>query len=596
MANRYDGAPRSPNAAVRFSLHQFVEKLGTVFGVKTRYDGPGPIGATDLGGALNPGGVSFAVSYLFSELMTKFDDGKSSTTKEEACLQKFYDAEELCRETNERFQERSFLYRDSTKPGYTPAQALWRARRKMEWLLEDYSDAVIVEGCGFGPGATSRLPRSKSHLSHKLEGNLQATPATVSFARDILSHFPGWEESFIKQGTFCEVVKGNRLVTVPKNYKTDRMIAIEPDWNLFIQKGFGHHIRGKLRKVGIELSDQSNNAFLAGLGSIDGSVATIDLSMASDCLSTELVRFLTPPEWFDALEQCRSDKGVLPSGDLITYQKFSSMGNGYTFELETAIFWSICSSVIDLMQLEDRRCLVYGDDIVVPTAAYANVIDALAHAGFVPNRKKSFGEGRFRESCGSHFYEGKDVTPIYIRESVSRLDRLFLLHNNTCRLLERFGDDVVATPEEVVDFLAWIRSAAPKPWQGPRLTRLDIGDGAFFGTFEQCSMHLVKRKKGHSGWRVETLQAKPRLRDTSAREHSKMLASLWSLENRTVPLLTREELVLKWYGVSDRILRFNDSPPRDPHREPWELTWRVGGQTVDGHAFYPWWAFCLAAH
>lgn len=582
MASRKFSAPRSPNAAIRFSIHQFVEKLGTLFGVKTRYEGPGPIGAVDAGGAFNPGGVSFAVSYLFEELMSKFDDGKTSAAKEEKCLQRWQEAEELCLETNERFKERSFLYQGSTKPGYTPAAALWRARRKMEWLLGEYSDEVIVDGCGFGPGATSRLPRRKSHLSHKIGGIPHAAPATVSFARDILSYFPGWEAFFIKQGTFCQVTAGNRLVTVPKNYKTDRMIAIEPDWNLFIQKGFGGYIRERLRKVGIDLSDQSNNAFLAGIGSIDGSIATIDLSMASDCLSTELVRFLTPPDWFDALEQCRSDQGVSPSGELITYQKFSSMGNGFTFELETAIFWSICSSVIELMRLEDRRCLVYGDDIVIPTAAYSNVIEALGAAGFVPNQKKSFGEGRFRESCGSHFYEGDDVTPIYIREPVKRLDRLFLLHNNMCRLLERLGGDVVATPQEVYDFLAWIRSHAPKSWQSPRLTRLDIGDGAFFGTFEMCSMHLVKRKKGHSGWRVETLQAKPNLKESAACERSKLLAGLWGLSEGTVSTLSREELVKKWYGVSDRILRFNDSPPRDPHREPWELTWRVGGQTVDG--------------
>jgi hypothetical protein len=399
------------------------------------------------------------------------------------------------------------------------------------------------------------------------------------------------------------------------------MIAIEPDWNMFLQKGIGGAIREKLRRVGINLEDQSNNQLLAGLGSLYGDLATIDLSMASDCMSYELVRFLLPPDWFDALEQCRSQCGVLPSGSVVIYEKFSSMGNGATFDLETLIFWALSAAVIDLMELEDRRLLVYGDDIIVPTAAFQNVCDVLEMSGFRPNRKKSFGAGPFRESCGSHFHEGDDVTPIYIREAVTRLDRLFLLHNNTCRLLDRMGQFVSASPQQIEEFLEWMRSHAPSEWKKPRLPRLDIGDGAFFGIFEECAPR--KAKKGYDGWRINVLRQTvkdplagrktgrkkdkdgfyiepPLIPESNIPPVERLWCSLWDLEHGTDNW---------WYTV--RVIRaaskggFPLKPlsreadvPAVPQPRSWAcgqpLWWETGTQLVSGLTTdYPWWKLTL---
>jgi hypothetical protein len=165
-----------------------------------------------------------------------------------------------------------------------------------------------------------------------------------------------------------KLVKGNSIITVPKNYKTDRTIAKEPCMNIYIQKGIGRCIRKRLKRVGIDLDDQKRNQEGARIGSLDGSLATIDLSMASDTVALELVSFLLPNDWWWALEQCRSPVGVLPSGELVAYQKISSMGNGFTFELESLLFWAICQQVAcSNINETDCRILVYGDDIVVPT-------------------------------------------------------------------------------------------------------------------------------------------------------------------------------------------------------------------------------------
>lgn len=514
-----------PNVAVDFSLQTYVEKLGEVLGVSLSNYSPGNI---DVMFEDTPSPIrEKAVRYLFEEILSKYDDGLSSDGKYEKCMQRFFEAEALCKETNARFQQRDFLFQGTTSPEFSVSRALWLAKRKMEWLLGEYSDDAVKDGFGFGPGATTRLPRLQSDLANKLGGIPHATSTAASFVRDILPNYPMWGRALLREGAYCEIVVGNRVVSVPKNYKTDRAIAIEPDWNMFLQKGIGGHIRQQLRRVGIELSDQSNNAFLAGLGSLYGDLATIDLSMASDCMSYELVRFLCPPDWFDALEQCRSPVGELPSNRFVIYEKFSSMGNGATFELETAIFWSLMSSVVELMQLEDSRVLVYGDDIVVPTEAAPNALETLRAAGFLPNQSKTFWEGPFRESCGSHFYEGLEITPIYVKEAVDRLDRLFLLHNNTCRLLERLEPFVQVTPEAVVEFLNWIRSHAPEAWKKPRLPRLDVGDGAFYGSFEECTPRVFG---SWSGWSIKTLQARPVVEKKLFRGN--LLKMFWQLHTR----------------------------------------------------------------
>jgi hypothetical protein len=81
--------------------------------------------------------------------------------------------------------------------------------------------------------------------------------------------------------------------------------------------------------------------------------------MASDTLAFEVVSWLLPNDWWWALEQCRSPVGVLPSGETIRYQKFSSMGNGYTFELESLIFWAISQQVCrsNVNELDPSVCV-----------------------------------------------------------------------------------------------------------------------------------------------------------------------------------------------------------------------------------------------
>jgi hypothetical protein len=123
-----------------------------------------------------------------------------------------------------------------------------------------------------------------------------------------------------------------------------------------------------------------------------------------------LVAYLLPDDWFGFLNDVRSPgfTGVFGDGE---YAKFSSMGNGTTFVLETLIFASLCYAV------GAKQYLVYGDDIVIDKAFYQPLVDLLGDAGFQINRKKSFSEGPFRESCGGNYHSGFDITPFYWRRT-----------------------------------------------------------------------------------------------------------------------------------------------------------------------------------
>jgi hypothetical protein len=171
----------------------------------------------------------------------------------------------------------------------------------------------------------------------------------------------------------------------------------------------------------------------------EGHYATIDLSNASDTVCYNLVKLLLPGEWFEGLDSLRSTHTLM--GDhWVKLEKFSSMGNGYTFELETILFAAICCAVLEANGIEPvygQNVLTFGDDIIVPTSQAQNVLAALKFLGFEPNREKSFVDGPFRESCGGDYFLGADVRPHYIKEEVTEPQHLIVLANALWRLRKK---------------------------------------------------------------------------------------------------------------------------------------------------------------
>jgi hypothetical protein len=65
-----------------------------------------------------------------------------------------------------------------------------------------------------------------------------------------------------------------------------------------------------------------------------------------------------------------------------------------------------------------RSVYVYGDDLIVPAEEAPAIVAGLEAFGLKVNAAKSFWTGKFRESCGRDYYDGVDVTPVYVRRKV----------------------------------------------------------------------------------------------------------------------------------------------------------------------------------
>lgn len=164
--------------------------------------------------------------------------------------------------------------------------------------------------------------------------------------------------------------------------------------------------------------------------SVSGSHATIDLTLASDTIAYQLVRALLPPLWFRLLDSCRSPF-TLFKGRWVRLEKFSSMGNGFTFELETLIFAALASAACGARIGHDL--LVYGDDIICPVDGASMVIRVLELFGFIPNRSKTFVTGSFRESCGGDYFSGVAVRPVFLKKVRTHPCDWIALHNELFR-------------------------------------------------------------------------------------------------------------------------------------------------------------------
>jgi hypothetical protein len=295
-----------------------------------------------------------------------------------------------------------------------------------------------------------------------------------------------------------KIVRGSRFLTVPKSAKTDRCIAAEPTGNGFLQQGVHSYMRRRLKRFGIDLDDQSINqqkaqdAFFCEL-------STLDLSAASDTIARELVYHLLPLDWALFLDSLRSPE-TLVKGEWIRTEKFASMGNAFCFELETLIFWALASSV-DTVSGSVDGVTVYGDDIIVERKNFESTVEILETCGFTINKKKSFKDGNFFESCGKHFHCGREVTPIYQKEVVRHPSELIRCHNRIFRLAVRLALD----DDEFVTFKGALKACTSsyplRPF--PRIPRGVQEDGGFLRPLSDFSLD-----KNH-GFRCHVLDYKP---------------------------------------------------------------------------------------
>lgn len=383
---------------------------------------------TDLKGTFKPSDFSSPYEYYLEAqtvaLFGKCEAFTSPKAKENA-QKTFLECEAKCKGVNETFSNQDSIL----SLGRDFNSVIHGASRKIASWLSDVKpfDSSYFR---FGPGASYGTSGDTS-IYAKLHNDAEITIGLAHFLGPLKHEFP----AFLGQKT--QVVRGSKLTFVPKNFMTERPICIEPSINGFLQLGLGSQLKGVLLTQGCNLFDQSRNQRLAKLAAQE-KLCTIDLKSASDTIAYNVVAHLLPYDWFSALDLVRSPCYTPDGGK--TWQelsKFSSMGNGYTFELESMIFYALALSVCEYLGIPTTYVGVYGDDIIVPDAVARLLIEILSKCGFSINKEKSFfGESRFFESCGKDYFDGEDVRPVYLSNDEWRITDVYQVYNKWRTILD----------------------------------------------------------------------------------------------------------------------------------------------------------------
>jgi len=384
-----------------------------------------------------------------------------------AGIQKFRDAEAQCAWTNRKFRK---LTR-ATEPSF-----LSRARRLIADVLGDtvtpdiMREIAVKATCGPGSTATNESKSGRTTPYYKyMDLPYSVTAEAKNLATYMIECNPRWVDllensgerhsvPFAADSTISPIIKAISMVNdsviivneeridfVLKDFRTDRPIGIGSSLNMMLQLGVKAYMQRRLLAFGVDLTDQTRNRELAYAGSCvlnpdlmaDPSQqwSTIDLSSASDTVSYELVKALLPAEWFSLLDMIRHKSGRIKD-KLYVYHKFSAMGNGTTFPLESLIFWAVAKAATQGLTSDKVDIAVYGDDIICRQYDAQPIVSALQECGFSINTEKSFLTGPFKESCGADFFLGSYVRPFYLkRELKGRRDVYFCINSlNSQRL------------------------------------------------------------------------------------------------------------------------------------------------------------------
>lgn len=384
----------------------------------------------------------FQVDYLLVSFIKKYKG-----------LQVEVDREKVALDTFKSIESRLLSNKASIISNLSTEGGVWYSVKSM--IARILGPSPVLESqreCTWTTGSSTDISKRRMFPDKRI--SLCPIPVTRSASSYLLRQIqfdPHWFEAlsgvlptgpYSPLRTLIKYEEACKIATVPKTSLTDRTIGIEPRGNMFLQKGVGNFLRRRLKKFGCDLDDQSLNQGLAQRA-FSSKLATIDLEGASDSFSSELLHLLFPPDFANYIDDIRC-KYYLLGTETHRFNKVSSMGNGFTFELESLLFY--CIAMVTSEFSED--CSVYGDDIIVPQQYVSSTIEALVSCGFVVNNDKSFTSGNFFESCGRHYWKERDVTPIYQKENVGDdvekirfFNRIFRLRSRLPTHSQRIADN-----------------------------------------------------------------------------------------------------------------------------------------------------------
>jgi hypothetical protein len=371
----------------------------------------------------------FAFQSLRRSIIKKFHNDETDDARDSAALAKFTEVNEQCR-----------TYAADVS---TVDELLWTAIGEAKCFIDNLCHregmpiltlGTIERGMAFGRGANIGAKSGDPYGKLAISNLTYTDPALLVLFQHTNDGRKLWieQEQFRSKNYKTQLVQGSRLSFVPKSSEISRTICTEPILNMFFQKGIASVLEKRLREVsGIDLTTQpEKNRSLCRLGSLTGKFGTIDLSSASDSMSRALVSEWFPDHIVRWLELTRCKFTTLPGGSQRELHMISSMGNAFTFPLQTIFFTALVVGAYRALDLKIKwprrdavgNFAVFGDDIIVSSEAYNLVLRLLSFSGFSVNNDKSFNEGLFRESCGHDYYHGHNVRGVYIKKLLDDLD------------------------------------------------------------------------------------------------------------------------------------------------------------------------------
>ncbi len=470
--------------------------------------------------------LSFARDYQATNLVRKATFLKTGTDLRKVATAKFLEAERKCEDTNRRLNALMDFgpsHALAEVPDTDTLNALNRARELIRRIVGDKPKAGKFR---FGPGATSLVAGSVT-LPRKYSREIHVTPELYPFWRDVCG------VSWCKLVNNVNYQSGCAISFVPKDASTDRTIGIEPHVNIYAQLAVGDALRQLFRPwIDLRIGQERNRA-LAQVAQRYG-LSTIDFSSASDTVSRSIVWLLFPEEWAMLMDRVRSHRYLL-DGDECVFHKHSSMGNGYTFELESIIFYALARAVcLNGHDLFADQVSVYGDDVILPNQFAGQFIKLAEYCGFKVNTDKSFLTGSFYESCGHDYFNGVNVRPKFWKV----LNPLFgfKAHNDLKEMavslqLPKLGELADRLRSKAPDELKHCLISERVGYEECELSKQmhkhdwDYGDVGFKVPFDVAKPSVLKARDGHSGFRTKALKFRPSHQDYAS-SRSGLLAAL----------------------------------------------------------------------
>lgn len=356
-----------------------------------------------------------------------------------------------------KWKRNELFLSDFNYPEYY-SRVLVRLRDKIAGVIRESDQPFRCYHPEHGPGAVAGREVSddkwNNHLYirnlHNVYPRYDIFGLTGRISPQMIPHirtfFPQKEE-----GTIAT----SRLLFVPKDSRGPRTISCEPKELMFVQQGVCDSLMEIIhRRTGgqINFHDQTVNASLALASSAFGCYATVDMEDASDRVSWLLVKLLFPEWALKYLTATRSERTLLPTGEIVQHVKYAPMGSALCFPVESVIFWAIAQVACEDAVVEnphgtfspasERSAIdevrVFGDDIVIPSLAVPYFVDLCSSLALKVNDDKTFTSGPFRESCGTDAYNGCLVTPIRIKKDIGRRSLNGPLAQSVCEYASAF--------------------------------------------------------------------------------------------------------------------------------------------------------------